>query len=49
MDELDIKNKVSDINNTLTDDLLKNLSDEQLNELENLVKEINTKLESLKQ
>lgn len=48
MEELDIKNKVSDINNTLTDDLLKNLSDEQLNELENLVKEINTKLESLK-
>ncbi len=48
MEELDIKNKVSDINSTLTDDLLKNLSEDQLNELENLVKEINTKLESLK-
>lgn len=48
MEELDIKNKVNNINNTLTDDLIKNLSEDQLNELENLVKEINAKLESLK-
>lgn len=46
MIEKNIKNTVNKINETLTEDYIKNLSDEQLDELTELIKEIHEKLGS---
>lgn len=48
MEDYKLKNELDAINATLTDDFLKNLSDEQLNEISELLNEIDAKLQAKK-
>ncbi len=45
MGEKNIHETIDEIKNTITEDYLKNLSDEQLSEITRLIDEINKKLE----